>query len=413
MADWEDKLIRGVAVPLRELGKWGYRRGQDVDALLKESYKTAVGAAQKTGEIVGKTAAAIRTGEVPARPVKPKITTGGGTDDYFSKRPTGDTVEGMIAEQEAFAGGREGTLMPGPAGERGIRKEFTDGGVVYAGDRGGVMRGQGVGAGGSFRVQGGPRGGMSEADWNNLSQEEATAIRVAELDAQRQGIRDLRNARRSAQGMPEVGTRREDMSDEDVFGKPTWDEALQDYAAGRAGSQGYNMVRNMRVGFGNDMDRARRSSQVPRTQRAAMAAVAGEYGDLLKGLGNGPQNQIGQPDYGDLVDTQKLQLDVAKFGASQKRADQEAARAQETLGLKRAEYELNKDKTGFDQMVNVNELAQGWMESAPMLVPEDLDLEPEQLQNLVSGAWNAGGGDPNAARVALDELIKQLRAQQS
>jgi hypothetical protein len=49
--------------------------------------------------------------------------------------------------------------------------------------------------GGSFSVATGPRGGISDADWNKMTQEQRTAVRVGLLDQQRAAIHDLRAAR--------------------------------------------------------------------------------------------------------------------------------------------------------------------------------------------------------------------------
>lgn len=89
------------------------------------------------------------------------------------------------------------------------KRELTPGGVKYTGP-GGEMEGKGTGSG-TFSVVSGPgRGNMSQQQWEALPNEERIARNVASYDAQTQAVRELREAKRAAQGERPVGDRGSD-----------------------------------------------------------------------------------------------------------------------------------------------------------------------------------------------------------
>lgn len=112
------------------------------------------------------------------------------------------------------------------------------------------------------------------------------------------------------------------------IGQPSFQDALADYASGRVGSQGYNMIRNLRMqqddGFLSGARARNRVASLPSRQRGralAQLAKAGAGGGGLPQVAGGGRSE-GGPSVRD-------QLDIARFEREGASDTADAARRQE------------------------------------------------------------------------------------
>lgn len=264
-----------------------------------------------------------------------------------SERMAGATTLTQMPEAGAMRVGEPSGptryVVPGAGTMEGIRL----GGVTSPQNSLGVTsEAFNVGGPGTFTVQTGPRGGLSDAEWNSLSQDDRTRIRVAALNQQAQTENELGAIREAAAyqkaqrfGQPAPLTRRAagvlnelqgggpspGMENPGNFARWAAEGATQP-AGGYTGPGGSwqpaeVQQRNERITQQNAIDDARVAaknfiaSQAPgRDRRAAIAAV----GDVFsaQNLGKG----LPQAKFSDLIAAQRLGLDAQRFGLEQQRA---------------------------------------------------------------------------------------------
>jgi hypothetical protein len=278
-----------------------------------------------------------------------------------------------------------GSLMEGPAGEASFRKELTPGGVAYDAGTKGYMEGKGVGVPGTFKIIEGPRGGLSPAEWNALSQEEATAIRVAEIDKQRQGVRDMRNARREAEGMPPVGQRRADLGPAAIPSSYMDDVAARNAMMTVGGLADENQRLAKRFVMQHPLGKARRE---------AMQAVSGAF-DAPKVAAPGRSGNAAGPSLSDQIALANLDLSANRYALDARTKGAELLQKQQEFGAvqeqRELENELARSREGREQLKAINESVATALQSlppefAPMLREAGVkyNKDPEQIGNEIA-----------------------------
>jgi hypothetical protein len=159
---------------------------------------------------------------------------------------------------------------------------------------------------------------------------------VEDINADTAALRDLRRVQTNvADGFAPDAKRSKSMGPD--LGNPSMEEAMRDYAAGRVGSEGYKMIRNLRVDAG---DTERRDGKYVPSGKALTAASALEQAgggqepgslsdaislaNLQRGLQNDQRSAL-QDAFGNQMEGSKLELAMTK----EQRQRQEAARKAE------------------------------------------------------------------------------------
>jgi hypothetical protein len=181
----------------------------------------------------------------------------------------------------------------GPAAA--FSRTLTPGGVRYADNQGNFMEGKGTG-GGTFSVNRGPgQGGMSNAEWDALPNDEKIKRNVASYEDQTTALRDLRRVKTNiADGFAPDAVRSKDGG---VIGDVSPQEAMKDYLSGNVRSSGYEMVRRLRKD-------AQETTGKGRNQRATAGAEAA--GGMLASLA------APQTDTRDVLGTLNYQRGIQK-----------------------------------------------------------------------------------------------------
>ena len=243
---------------------------------------------------------------------------------------------------------------------------------------------------GTFSIQAGPRGGLSEADWNKLSQPERTAIRVAEIKKQ------------SAQAQPDqIG--QSSNSGVTVIGDPSLQESMDDYLSGRVGSPGYTKISNLialnRKLTGN-------TSGLSSRELGARADLlkASPIGDLLSRAGTGSSKS--GPSLGDVIDLQKLGLDRQKYALQAQTEAAKLMQGEKANQLKQEEFNLTR---GVEQARAAREeaearrAAQDFAETSTQTALQNYNL-PTSVQGLINGSVLEGIPAGTAAGIVRNAL---------
>lgn len=205
--------------------------------------------------------------------------------------------------------------------------------------------------GGSFSVASGPRGGLSQAEWDGLSQEEATAIRVAEIEKKGAALRGLSDVRSAADfkaggplteggrsvleeisgGAPIEGYTRGTKSwrQENNTGAPT--------IVGTSFADDFAFADQAGGGLSKIKDALR--DENPRTRREAIDTLGGIYKAQME---NKPQ-AVG-PDFGDQLAQAQMQQDALfkKADLKGEQQDRTLNREQQALENRRAGAEAEQ-----------------------------------------------------------------------
>lgn len=259
------------------------------------------------------------------------------------------SAQDLIKEQQQFAGGPLGFADVGEnittrrQGDEGPIPEFTNADAVGAAQR--------IGTVGDFT---GPTSttGMTDEQKAQFEARRQADIRtnVARLNKATAAQRDINAVRKAKAFMALPEGQRGRMPDDvaKVLGRPTepargggigsggigqpsFEEAMADYAAGRVGSEGYKMIRNLRVGNDNFVENARARNKAmglpPRQRAKAIAALTrggGGRGSGLPSIGGGGR---GRQEGGAAAPSIRDQLDIARF---QREGLQDLLKAQQT-----------------------------------------------------------------------------------
>ena len=355
----------------------------------------SVGRALKPGGVQLKVPGAINPGpgiveQFTGIPLtKPEVPTGPrlASVDGVPPVPTGAS--------EPFAGPIRpaGVRMEGPAGREGVLKELIPGGVRYDAGTKGFAEGQGAGGGGGFMVTGDYRGptstsGMTDdqfAAFENQRQADI-ASNVAGFESQTAAIRDLRNVRRSAAGLPPVGQRREDMEQETTG--PSW----------RVGTPEYTRMRNATLTARNTAEEANRNqrralARLPKRGRSQYRPMEPQMMPMTDSTGSaGPA----MPSIQDQLGIGNQALKVAEFQRDSAVEQEKAARANQRLAMDTEAADYGRQNKQF-------ELSQQFAQNAANWVPQG--FPGGSISMLAELAMSEANGDPNKAR-----QIMMLRA---
>lgn len=256
---------------------------------------------------------------------------------------------------------------------QGWNRQMVSGGVKYTGPNGSSMEGKGTG-GETFSMVAGPgQGSMSKEQWASLPNEERIARNVAGYEAATQGIRDLRNARREAEGSPMVGQRREGPVGD-------WSASV---AAERAAQAEETKSRRLMMDL--------QQSGVKPKEAAAIA-----YGKQ-KGM-----------DAGDQIQLAKLQQDQGQFAATD-------ARERAKMGLDLKQWELGQkgeaEERAFnqeDKLANRRDKRAGEVEELFAKSP-GVNAAPAELQPVLK-EWTNKFLDSMSAPEAVSKVESALTA---
>ena len=218
--------------------------------------------------------------------------------------------------------------------------------------------------GGYVGTIGGTPYGVSEEAYAAMSPAQKSAAKVASLEAQTKAIRDLRNARRGAEGSPQVGTVRSSGQQ----GGLTLASALEDYASGLVGSPGYDAIRSLRMDAA-ETQKVRGGRSKP-TSRALAAAEL--LKDAAKGGGSGPS-------LSDQVSLANLQRGIAN---DQRAATQQGFQNQvslENLAVNRAGEARQQDEA---QRKADESARKSYLEAAPPFAQRITTLFPWMSGNV-------------------------------
>lgn len=258
------------------------------------------------------------------------------------------------------------------------------------------MRPRGTG-GGSFSVIGRGAEGVSPEEWEKMSQQERTSLRVRDLQNERAALQRL-NATKQEAAYARGGYSPRVASG---GGGTSWGEALKDYAAGRVGTTGYGMVSNFVGKTTQDFN----GREVPNIDGLArMNAVKQMAAEEMK--------QSGEQKATDPLDAQRFLLDQSKFGYQQAKDDRELALQEEEFSNTRR---TANDARRKDFMSNYSypdkNAPQGELGALVWSLSEATGLPPEIMGSYVQKAATQGKVNwKNAPPQSLVELGKQATA---
>lgn len=212
----------------------------------------------------------------------------------------GDGMRGVVY------GDGKGNIMAGVAENQRALGDGMASGILREAGMSGVNPG---GGGLSIAGRGGPPG-MSQEQWDGLSQDQALAIRLGQIEQDRAAVQGLNQARQQAAGggLGQQGQQRQ--GGITTIGQPTMQEAFADFAAGRVGSEGYKMFRNLRQGIRSATATHRTSGgQRVQVHTPESKALQGAFAAAVQAGTSEPESQ-GLTAY----QAEKLGLDRAQLG---------------------------------------------------------------------------------------------------
>ena len=309
-----------------------------------------------------------------------------------------------------------------------------------------------VGAVGTYR---GPTStaGMSDEERTQFEAQRQADIRanVARLNQATEAQREL-NAVRKAQAYMNLPESQRGRMPDDVarvlgretepaggtgggIGQPSFQEAMADYASGRVGTPGYNMIRNLRVGSDGFLSGARarnRAMSLPPRQRArALAALArgGQEGAGIPGVAG--REQAAGPSVRDQLDIARFQREGAETQAENiQRAQQQAFENQlATLREQREQTEAEQRMSEAEQerrsafreemdqslTMPTNPIARQFVSDTAWSLAQESGGDPreiaEMLRQDLGEVPESGELDPEQLRAARDRVAAMIREQ--
>lgn len=348
-----------------------------------------------------------RSGLTPRPPQGPRVASVGGSGVPPAEAPVpgmAPAAMGQVAKVWTPAGTAE--KITGP---NGMTTATLEGGSMSGIDR----------PGGSFRVQAGEA--SAQPGYAQMTNEQKIAANVAAIKAQAP-----KAATPNAAGQSQTQT--------EGIHNPTMQEAMQDYAAGRVGSEGYKMIRNLNMKARQDLvmrkrDAMRAAQQIPNGRYRKMAlrdiAKGMDTGDAVAtALSNSEADETEDLSFADKMDAMRLQM-------TQQRNEREAARdqRQDDIAKEQINYERKRDQakdveslrelglSELDQMAEQGmiapELSQGFREMVfagedPFLIQQHM----QQLQKANPELAKAMESDrPVIRRQAAEKILAAIEAQ--
>ena len=349
-------------------------------------------------------------GMTPRMPEGPRVAGLGGM-------PGVPSTEAPIPGKAPIVGpmGRVATVAtPAGVAEKLTSPDGTTTATLEGGSMSGIDR-----PGGSFRVQAGEA--SAQPGYAQMTNEQKIAANVAAIKAQAP-----KAATPNAAGQSQTQT--------EGIHNPTMQEAMQDYAAGRVGSEGYKMIRNLNMKARQDLvmrkrDAMRAAQQIPNGRYRKMAlrdiAKGMDTGDAVAtALSNSEADETEDLSFADKMDAMRLQM-------TQQRNEREAARdqRQDDIAKEQINYERKRDQakdveslrelglSELDQMAEQGmiapELSQGFREMVfagedPFLIQQHM----QQLQKANPELAKAMESDrPVIRRQAAEKILAAIEAQ--